>query len=83
MLQFLETIKKQEDNFTEILTNIERYKALVDVLKGYDMEFAKQESKTFNSYLDLFKHFYEEEPAATPMSEEEFLKEFDTILKAE
>ena len=77
------TIKKQEDNFTEILTNIERYKALVDVLKGYDMEFAKQESKTFNSYLDLFKHFYEEEPAATPMSEEEFLKEFDTILKAE
>jgi len=77
------TIEKQEDNFTEILTNIERYKALVDVLKGYDMEFAKQESKTFNSYLDLFKHFYEEEPAATPMSEEEFLKEFDTILKAE
>jgi len=76
------TIEKQEDNFTEILTNIERYKALVDVLKGYDMEFAKQESKTFNSYLDLFKHFYEEEPAATPMSEEEFLKEFDTILKA-
>ncbi|HIC31664.1 MAG TPA: DUF2723 domain-containing protein [Flavobacteriaceae bacterium] len=77
------TIEKQEDNFTEILTNIERYKALVDVLKGYDTEFAKQESKTFNSYLDLFKHFYEEEPAATPMSEEEFLKEFDTILKAE
>lgn len=77
------TIEKQEDNFTEILTNIERYKALVDVLKGYDVEFAKQESKTFNSYLDLFKHFYEEEPAATPMSEEEFLKEFDTILKAE
>lgn len=77
------TIEKQEDNFTEILTNIERYKALVDVIKGYDMEFAKQESKTFNSYLDLFKHFYEEEPAATPMSEEEFLKEFDTILKAE
>jgi len=77
------TIEKQEDNFTEILTNIERYKALVDVLKGYDTEFAKQESKTFNNYLDLFKHFYEEEPAATPMSEEEFLKEFDTILKAE
>lgn len=77
------TIENQEDNFTEILTNIERYKALVDVLKGYDTEFAKQESKTFNSYLDLFNHFYEEEPAAKPMSEEEFLKEFDTILKAE
>lgn len=77
------TIENQEYNFTEILTNIERYKALVDVLRSYDKEFAEQETKAFNNYLDLFKHFYEEEPTAKPMSEEEFLKEFDTVLKAE
>ncbi|QIJ89231.1 putative membrane protein [Mesoflavibacter sp. HG96] len=80
------TIKNQEENFTEILTNIERYKALVDVLTNYDSNFAKKESITFESYLQLFKHFYQDEPSSqevTPLTEEDFLKEFDTVLKGE
>lgn len=54
--------KNQEKLFEEIYTDIQRYKGLVDVLVEYDVEFAKTEGATFNSYLILFKHFYDDEP---------------------
>ncbi|WP_159021908.1 DUF2723 domain-containing protein [Formosa sp. L2A11] len=51
-------IEKQYDIAEEIVTNIERYKSLVDVLLQHDDEFAKTEMQTFNSHLKLFEHFY-------------------------
>jgi hypothetical protein len=57
------TVDNQERLFEEIYTDIQRYKALVDVLIEYDSEFAKTEGKHFNNYLKLFKHFYgDDEP---------------------
>ena len=44
----------------EIITDIERYKGIVDVLLEYDDDFAKAEMKTFTGYLKLFSHFYDD-----------------------
>jgi tetratricopeptide (TPR) repeat protein len=50
--------KNQERVFEKIYTDIQRYKALVNILIEYDIEFANSESDMFNDYLSLFKHFY-------------------------
>lgn len=55
------TVNSQEQLFEDIYTDIQRYKSLVDILMTYDPEFAKTESESFNSYLKLFKHFYDAE----------------------
>ena len=75
------TIENQEKNFTEILTDIERYKALIDVLIDYDKDFAQKESLIFNNYLGLFKHFYqgEEEPEYNSREERDIEKTIDTF----
>jgi len=57
------TTANQEHMFEDIYTDIQRYKSLVDVLLKYDPEFAKAEGETFNSYLKLFSHFYEDDAA--------------------
>jgi len=49
--------RKQRELGEEIITDIERYKALVDVVINYDNEFAEKESKTFTNFLQLFSHF--------------------------
>ena len=80
------TRENQDNNFTEILTDIERYKALVDVLVEYDRDFAKEESMTFTNYLELFKQYYdsEPEPEISPVpSDKDFLQQLDTVLKSE
>ncbi|WP_274473952.1 glycosyltransferase family 117 protein [Mangrovimonas aestuarii] len=74
---FLDVAKKYQENLNyysklsienqyrmaeEIVTDIERYKALVDVLMEYDIEFSKAQSKIFSDNLQLFKHFYEDGP---------------------
>ena len=41
----------------EIITDIERYKSIVDVLLDYDSEFAETEARTFTNFLRLFDHF--------------------------
>ena len=50
------TIENQERKVgEEIYLDIQRYRALVDILVVYnDKEFALEETKTFNSYLGLF-----------------------------
>ena len=51
-------IETQEELIEEIITDIERYRALVDVLILYgDKDFALDETKKFNNYLKLFDHF--------------------------
>ncbi|PNQ74037.1 hypothetical protein C1T31_06875 [Hanstruepera neustonica] len=55
--------EQQRRVFEEIYTDIERYKSIVDVVIEYDRDFGAQEAKTFSNYLNLFKHFYDDEPS--------------------
>ncbi|NNL82668.1 MAG: DUF2723 domain-containing protein [Winogradskyella sp.] len=63
------SIENQNNLIEEIITDIERYRSLVDVLIVYgDKDFALQETRKFNDYLSLFDHFmgpqdFEEEPS--------------------
>jgi hypothetical protein len=46
----------------EIISDMERYRGLIDVLVAKDTEeFARAEAEKFNDYLRLFRHFYSEE----------------------
>jgi len=45
----------------EIISDMERYRSLIDVLIIYDKEeYVKHEASKFNDYLKLFRHFYGE-----------------------
>ncbi|MFD1094270.1 glycosyltransferase family 117 protein [Salegentibacter chungangensis] len=62
----------------EIITDIERYRGLVDLLvMNQDEKLVKEKAEEFNSYLRLFRHFYseDEEMDAEPLPEEELLDE--------
>jgi len=79
------SIENQTRYLDEIITDIERYRGLVDVLVIYnDEDFAMQETEKFNNFLKLFQHFTgeDEEEAQTPIREErDFPKDtIDTIL---
>lgn len=56
-------VEKQYEMAEDIITDIERYKGIVDVLLEYDPEFAETEMQTFNNNLKLFEHFYSDRPA--------------------
>jgi hypothetical protein len=77
------TIENQTRYLDEIVTDIERYRSLVDILVIYnDKDFAMKETEKFNNYLKRFKHFTneDEEEAKPPVREErDFPK--DTIDK--
>ena len=46
----------------EIITDMERYRGLVDMMMVYeDRETAQKKAEEFNSYLKLFRHFYRED----------------------
>lgn len=46
----------------EIITDMERYRALVDLLfVNTEQEFAKEKAEEFNNYLKLFPGFYDDE----------------------
>jgi len=54
--------ERQFDNADHIITEMERYRALVDLLYMYgEQEFAREQAEEFNSYLTLYPHFYQEE----------------------
>ena len=59
-----QTIAKQGDIIDEIFTDIQKYRSLVDLLVSYDdRDFALEETRTFNNYLELFNPLMgEEEP---------------------
>lgn len=80
------TIENQTRMLDEIVTNIERYRSLVDLLVEYkDQDFAIQETKKFNDYLQLFSHFMGEDPRQqAPREERDFPEDtIDSILKSE
>ena len=81
------TRENQEKYISEIVTDIQRYRGLVDILVIYnDKDFAFEETKKFNDYLKLFSHFTgEDEPEETyPLDDKDIPKDsIDSIIKAE
>lgn len=77
------TLENQTRYLDEIVTDIERYRSLVDILVFYnDKEFAMEETEKFNNYLQLFKHFMGEEPRQAPREERDLIKDtIDTLLQ--
>ncbi|WP_373057784.1 protein O-mannosyl-transferase family [Zunongwangia sp. H14] len=57
----------------EIISNIERYRSLVDLLvRQKDEEIVREKAEEFNEYLRMFRHFYAEEeeiPETNPQQE--------------
>lgn len=61
----------------EIISNMERYRSLVQLTKMYDEEqYGRKEAKEFNDYLKLFRHFYSPDEA---MDLDKDLKKDSTI----
>lgn len=80
------SVENQEKYFTDILSKIEQYKSLVDVLIKYDKELAKTEAVEFNNYIQLFEHFYKGVPGLDkpePGVERDFGNTKGTSIKAE
>lgn len=69
-------LDRQYNRGNEIVTDIERYRSLVDqLILNDDEEKAKEEAQEFNRYLMMFQHFYgdPEAPAEIPQTQEELL----------
>jgi len=70
-----------------IITDIERYKALVDVVMDYDDELAQTETRVFTDFLQLFDHFNEgvseEIESDIPSKEDIDINQLDTIIAPE
>ncbi|WP_027125665.1 glycosyltransferase family 117 protein [Gelidibacter mesophilus] len=65
------SIENQTRYLDEIVTDIERYRSLVDIVVVYnDKDFAMEETEKFNNYLQLFKHFMGDEPRENAPREE-------------
>jgi hypothetical protein len=81
------TRENQEKYISEIVTDIQRYRGLVDILVIYnDKDFAFEETKKFNDYLKLFSHFTgDDEPEETyPLDDKDIpIDSIDSIIKAE
>lgn len=80
------SIESQTNLLDEIVTDIERYRSLVDILVAYnDQEFAMQETEKFNNYLNLFDHFMGEDPRKqSPREDLDIpLDTIDSILKSQ
>jgi hypothetical protein len=55
-------IKTQYGIADEIISDMERYRGLIDILISKDSEeIARAEADKFNDYLKLFRHFYSED----------------------
>ncbi|THF48835.1 DUF2723 domain-containing protein [Flavobacterium supellecticarium] len=48
---------EQNDMYVDIVTDIERYRALLDIMKRYDKDFFNANRTKFNSYNKLFERF--------------------------
>ncbi|MGA9326631.1 MAG: DUF2723 domain-containing protein [Salegentibacter sp.] len=71
-------IDRQYRYADEIITDIERYRGLVDILAKYqDEKILREKADEFNSYLRKFRHFYkqDEEMDTSPQAQEELLNE--------
>ncbi len=79
-------IDTQQRYISEIVTDIQRYRSLVDILVVYnDEELALEETKKFNDYLKLFSHFTgDEDEESYPLEDRDIVKDtIDSIISAE
>ena len=78
------TIENQTRYLDEIVTDIERYRSLVDIVVVYnDKDYAIKETEKFNNFLQLFKHFMGDEPRReVPREERDIIKDsIDELIK--
>ena len=76
-------VESQYRLIEDILTDIERYKGILDVLQDYDEDFYLDESKIFSNYLNLFSHFYDGmETETVPEQDPDLIQEteLDSLL---
>ncbi|MDR6300146.1 DUF2723 domain-containing protein [Mesonia maritima] len=65
-------LRKQYEMGEDIIRAIERYRSLIDLLIIHqDEELVKEKAEEFNSYLRMFKHFYQEEETYDTQNPEE------------
>ena len=71
-------VERQYRYADEIITDMERYRGLVDIMMVYeDRDTAREKAEEFNQYLKMFRHFYreDEEIDAEPRSPQEEIME--------
>ncbi|SDS17984.1 DUF2723 domain-containing protein [Gramella sp. MAR_2010_147] len=80
-------VERQYRYADEIITDMERYRGLVDMMMVYeDRETARKKAEEFNNYLRLFRHFYREDEeidADVKSPQEEILKGLDGAVPVE
>lgn len=56
------SLTRQRNYFEDLITDIERYRSLIDILViNEDRELLPEKAQEFNTYLGLFKQFYGED----------------------
>ncbi|RXJ52775.1 glycosyltransferase family 117 protein [Gelidibacter gilvus] len=66
------SLENQTRYLDQIVTDIERYRSLVDITVVYnDKDFALKETEKFNNYLQLFKHFMSDDEPRREVPREE------------
>ena len=77
-------LQRQRELASDIITDIERYRSLIDIIvENNDEKTAVEEAQKFNSYVDLFPHFYgssERETFERDLIEEDSVPVQDSII---
>ena len=56
------SLDEQYDNIEDIIADMEAYRRIIDITIEHDTkEISEEETLVFNEYIDMFRHFYEEE----------------------
>ena len=80
-------VERQYRYADEIITDMERYRGLVDIMLMYeDRETARKKAEEFNTYLKLFRHFYQEDEeidAEVQSPQEQILEGLDGAVPVE
>ena len=83
-LQFFNSLslERQYNYMEDIVTDIERYRSVVDLLIiNKDEELVKEKAQEFNDHLRLFEHFYSADEEIDPTESIEKATESDTAEK--
>lgn len=73
-------LNDQRIRISEIVTNMERYRSLVNIVAlNDDKEFGVEASKTFNDYIDKFSHLYKPYQDQKPESDLEQELQIDSV----
>ncbi|MCW5518908.1 DUF2723 domain-containing protein [Aureitalea sp. L0-47] len=81
-------VKRQYALADEIISNMERYRSIVDITIVFDSEeYGKDNATEFNNHLKLFRHFYGEEEGidleSEPEGEDSIETEVDSAQSAD